>query len=411
MKKILFIDVNFKYGSTGKIVFDLHNWFLDNNFLSISLYGRGKKINQPNVYKISSIIEVYIHAILTRLFGYVGFGSYFSTQKAINLIKKFKPDVVSLHNLHGYFINIYKVLDFLKKSNIPTYATCHDYFNITGKCGYPKGCGKFITSCEKCPQKKSYPKSLFFDRTNIEYNIKRKLYFNFTNLTFIPVSKWLSNSFKISPLTKTNKINFIHNGIDTNIFNINRDREAIKFKLGFSHKKIIIHVTSNLYGEMKGGKYFLDIANKMKNHENLIFLLIGHSNEIPNMPINIINLGKIYDQNTLAIYYFISDILLLTSLEETFSMVTAESLCCGTPVIGFNAGGPNEVAPVGFGSFHNYGNVNNIIESIERFYRGQSDLKNRNEISNFGIEMYSISKMGQNYKDIFFQNKGDTTVL
>jgi len=405
MKKILFINETFNNGSTGKILFDLHNWFLDRNYLSMALYGRGKKSNLPNVLRISSVFGVYFHAFFTRIFGFVGIGSYFSTLKTIKIIKKYKPDVINLHNLHGYYINAYTLLNFLKKARIPTFITCHDYFFISGKCGYPIGCEKWKTLCSHCPQKNYYPKSIFFDRTKYEFNIKKYIYKDFLNLTFIPVSNWLSNSFSHSPLTKGVTIKHIHNGIDTKIFNNDLNKNIVKKSFGFSNKKIILHVTSDFFGRLKGSRYFLDVAERMLDHDNLIFLLIGLTKDFPNLPKNIINLGKIYDQKILAKYYLISDITILTSLEETFSLITAESLCCGTPVLGFKAGGPSEVAPVGYGEFYKYGDVNSLTQSILAFFEGRSNFRNRSEISEFGLQMYSIEKMGTNYENLFFLNK------
>ena len=110
--KILQINCVYNSGSTGKIVFDICNELNAKEYESLVCYGRGKKVDESNVYKVSTELEAKIHSVLWRLFG-VQFGfSPIATAKTINIIKKEKPDVVHLHCLNGNFINVYRLLNF-----------------------------------------------------------------------------------------------------------------------------------------------------------------------------------------------------------------------------------------------------------------------------------------------------------
>jgi glycosyltransferase involved in cell wall biosynthesis len=286
MSKILFIDVNYNQGSTGKIVHDLKNWFDKNGHQTLAIFGRGKQKTNHSVIRVSKKITTYFHAFFTRIFGFVGQGNFISTFKTIRIIKKFKPDYINIHQLHGYYIHIYLLLRFLKKYKYKTFITCHDYFYITGKCGYNSTCFKWKSICERCPQKKSYPKSLFFDRTKSEFLEKKVIYENFDNLVFLPVSEWLAKSYRLSPLLSSKKILPIHNGLDTNIFKRYPNSNIFEKKHDIKNRKIVLYVTSNFNGEMKGGKYFIEIANKLLN-ENILFVIVGNLSNSDIFPKNV----------------------------------------------------------------------------------------------------------------------------
>ena len=81
------------------------------------------------------------------------------------------------------------------------------------------------------------------------------------------------------------------------------------------------------------------------------FLIIGDAQQKSSYPENMIFTGRIQDQHLLGELYSLADVCLLTSVKETFSMVTVESLCCGTPVVGFQAGGPENIALPAYSTF------------------------------------------------------------
>ncbi len=400
--KILFINVDYKNSSTGNIVYLLKSRFESKGYFTKVVYGRGKNINERNIHKISNFFSNYFHVFITRFFGLIGIGSFLPTLKTKRIINKFKPDIINIHQIHGYYINIYSILKFIAKKRIKTFITAHDYFYITGKCGYTKGCSKWEKVCFKCPQKKSYPKSLLFDFSRYEFKLKNNIYKLFNDLTFLPVSNWLALSYKKSPMINKFNIIPVHNGLDTINFDIHESNE-IKIRYNIQNKKVILHVTSNFFGEMKGGKYFIDIASKFSSMSDVVFILIGAPSNI-SLPPNVINIGKTKNQIELAKFYSCADITLLTSLEETFSLIVAESLLCGVPVIGFKAGAPSEVAPEGYGLWVDQGRVDLIYEYIIKIVNKDYFFKSKNDLRNFAIEKYSIENMVNNYEKIFISN-------
>ena len=111
-----------------------------------------------------------------------------------------------------------------------------------------------------------------------------------------------------------------------------------------------------------------------------------------------IDVGRLFDQNVLADYYSLSNILLITSEKETFCMPVAESLCCGTPVVGFFAGAPEEVAIEEYSSFVEFGNLE-LLEMELKKWINVNIMKER--ISEVAIKKYSRERMAQEYIELY----------
>ena len=271
-ERVLLIDVNCKYSSTGKIVYDLYRNIRETGREAAVCYGRGKKIKEENIYKFGLDLETVIHAGLSRLTGFNGYFSFFSTLRLINFIKRYKPDIIHIHELHAYFVNLGMLLDFIKKEQIPVIWTFHCEYMYTGKCGYSYECDKFKDNCGQCPMLRDYPKSLWFDRTSKMLNDKKKA---LKNLSFeiVTPSNWLAERARTSFL-KDKKISVIHNGIDTDIFKPT-DPIYIKKKLGIPQdKKVILALAPNIMNERKGGRRVKELAEMMKD-DNVFFVVVG----------------------------------------------------------------------------------------------------------------------------------------
>ena len=235
-------------------------------------YGRGKKIEEENIYKFGLDWETNIHAGLSRITGYNGYFSYFSTRRLIDYIEQFKPDLIHIHELHAYFVNIKPLIEYIKSRNIPVVWTFHCEYMYTGKCGYAYECRNFQDVCGKCPAIKDYPKSLWFDKTRQMLEMKMNLLGNW-NFTIVTPSQWLANRVKNSFL-KDKEIRVIHNGIDTNVFHP-VDAMDLKKELNIrDSSKVVLAVAPDIMSERKGGLWVLKLAEKMKN-ENVFFVLVG----------------------------------------------------------------------------------------------------------------------------------------
>ncbi len=361
--KVLLIDVNCKNSSTGKIVYDLYNAVNKSGNEAAVCYGRGDLVREHNIFKFGVDVETYIHALLTRLTGYTGCFSPISTFRLLRFIKKFKPDVVHIHELHAYFVNIKPVLSYLKKNNIKTVCTLHCEFMYTGKCGHSVECENWQTECGKCPHLKEYPSTLWFDHTKYMFNQKKSLLENFENLTVVTPSSWLAERAKKSFL-KNHNIQVIHNGIDTDIFSP-KDASELRAKHHITDdEKVVLAVAPGLMGENKGGKYVLQLAERMRE-QKVRFIMIGVDEEMKSPYDNTVIMGRIYDKQLLAQYYSLADVFVICSERENFPTTCLEAQCCGTPVCGFDVGGVRETLADGE-TLVSYGAVNELSVKINK---------------------------------------------
>lgn len=271
-ERILLIDVNCKQSSTGKIVYDLYQNFRAERRQAAICYGRGPIVEGENIFKFGIDFETKIHAGLARLTGYNGCFSPFSTKKLIKYIEEYKPDVIHIHELHAYFVNIKPLIQYIKKKGIPVVWTFHCEYMYTGKCGHAYECSKFTTTCGKCPAVKDYPKSLVFDKTKEMLLMKKKLLKDW-DFTIVTPSKWLAERVKKSFL-KDKRISVINNGINVNVFRP-VDSRILRKKLKISdEEKVVVALAPNLMSEPKGGGYVLTLAEMMQDMP-ICFVFVG----------------------------------------------------------------------------------------------------------------------------------------
>ena len=363
-KRILLIDVNCVQGSTGKIVYDLYNGLRENDREAAICYGRGSLIKGENIYKFGIDTETIIHAGLSRVSGYNGCFSPLSTKRLIKFIDSYKPDLIHIHELHAYFVNIKPLLKYIKAKGIPVVWTFHCEYMYTGKCGHAYKCSGFQDSCGYCPALKDYPKSLWFDQTKQMLAMKKKLLEEW-DFTIVTPSKWLADRVKMSFL-KDKRICVIHNGIDTDIFKP-VDSIDLKKQLGIPEENIVaLFVAPIVMDKRKGGQWVIQIAEKLKDAK-YSFVLVGGGDSPSYIPSNVIYAGSVNDKEMLAKYYSMSDVFLLCSERETYSMTCAEALCCGTPVVGFKCGAPETVFLEPYAKFVDYGNVSDLCLVLENY--------------------------------------------
>lgn len=400
--KILQVNVVYKTGSTGRIVYDIHSKLKKDNYDSVVCYGRGIKIKEEGVYKVSGEFYADCNKFYAKLCGISYGGCFFSTNRLISVIKKEKPDIVHLHCLNGYFVNIYRLLNWLKNNNIRTVLTLHAEFMYTGGCSHSVDCNNWSSEngCVgvKCPRWHEETVSLFFDRSSTMWKRMKKAFEGFDNLVVTSVSPWLMERASRSTILKDKKHVVILDGVDTSVFHPydKTSSDKIKKELGLTGERVVLHVTANFSGDpthIKGGYYVIELAKRMPQVK---FLVAGLSTEKLQLPENIILLGKITDGERLAKLYSMADLTLITSRRETFSMVTAESLCCGTPVVGFKAGAPEMITIEKFSKFSEYADVDDLEKSVKTFLT--------TDFCDVGTEAfgkYSKEIMAKNYESLY----------
>lgn len=398
--KILQVNCVYKKGSTGKITYDIHSELLKQGIESVVCYGRGEKINEPHVYKTCGEGYSKTNHLLSEFIGVMYGGCFFSTNKLIKIIKKEKPDVVHLQCINGYFVNIYRLVSWLKKHDIKTVLTLHAEFMYTANCGHALDCDKWQTGCGHCPRLKQETKSLLIDGTHKSWMKMKKAFDGFNdNLIVTSVSPWLMERAKLSPILNDKKHEVVLNGVNTDVFHF-YDTAELRSQMGLNGVKVIFHATPSFddnIKSLKGGYHVLKLAEKMLD-ENVKFVVAGNHPDGLKVPPNVILLGKVSDQELLAKYYSMADVTLLTSKKETFSMVTAESLCCGTPVVGFKAGAPEQIAIPEYSSFVDFGDLESLHEEIKKFL-AESFLKIDIALTSYG--KYAKQTMTENYLKIY----------
>lgn len=326
--KVLQINI-FGNLSTGRIAVDLYNVLKENGHDGLVAYARNTISDDVPHYVIGSMKNVYIDALLTRMTDKAGFFSTSATIKLIEIIKKYDPDVIHLHNLHGYYINVEVLFDYLKKCEKPVVWTLHDCWAFTGHCCHFSAikCDKWKTGCYKCPQKHSYPAS-YVDNSKSNYWKKKELFTGIDNMHIVTVSKWLEDVTKQSYLISY-PIETIYNGIDTSVFK--PTKSDVKKRLNIENRKVILGVAST-WAPNKGLKDFIQLS-KLITDDYIIVLVGVNKKQIRMLPDNIIGLSRTNNVHELVELYSAADVLFNASIEETFGLPTVEAMACGTPAI------------------------------------------------------------------------------
>ena len=404
--KICQINCVYATGSTGKIVKILHNQSLMCGDESLVIHSiKNKRAKDNNVYGISCRILSKITAACRMALGDPFGGARIQTTKLLSILKHEAPDVVHLHCINGNNINVYRLMKYLALNNIRTILTLHAEFPYTGGCAHAFDCEKWKTGCEKCLRFKEETRSLFFDRTEYIWKKQKKCFdlFDPQNITIVAVSPWLKVRAMQSPMLNRFNICTVFNGTDTKTFfkKDDIDHIRIKYKLPLD-EKIILHVTAyfdSLDYEAKGGRYIIDLAERLKNEKVKIVVAATRTN-VKELPDNVILIGRTETQDELASLYSLSNLTVITSMRETFSMPVSESLCCGTPVVGFLAGGPESIAIDRVTEFVEYGDTDSLYKAVKKFLDIEFD---RESICREAKSVYSENEMYMGYKNIYLK--------
>jgi len=376
--KILMINVVCGIKSTGRICTDIAKKLEEQGHEVKIAYGRERipKSAAKNAIKISTNFDVKMHGIKARIFDSAGFESKRKTKKFINWINEFNPDIIHIHNTHGYYINNKLLFIYLIKLNKKVIWTFHDCWAFTGHCCYfdYNGCNKWKELCHNCPQKKEYPKSFIFDFSKKNFILKKELFPKLQDLTIVVPSIWLYKIVSES-FFKNNKIIVINNGIDTNKFKYRENK--IKEKYNIINKKIILGVAS-VWSKRKGLDDFIELSKKIDN--TYIIILVGlNKNEINKLPLNIIGIEKTDSPEELAELYSAADVFFNPTYEDNYPTTNLEAISCNTPVITYNTGGSIESAKL-FGYIVKKGDIESVIEKIKLLNK-LKPLNNKKDIS------------------------------
>lgn len=366
MPKLLQISIEVNSGSVGKIAEQIGETVLENNWTSYITYARNNNPSKSNVIKIGNKFDLYRHGLETRVFDNHCFSSKSATKELIVRIDEIDPDIIHLHHLHGYFINIEILFDYLQKKKKPLVWTFHDCWSFTGHCAYFDfiGCEKWKAECHNCEQKGEYPKSLIFDRSKQNYIDKKRIFNSIDNLTIVPVSFWLADKVKESFL-KDHRCEVIQNGIDLNKFYPKESRIKIDRKYNFTNKFLVLGVAST-WEKRKGLDEFVKLSGLLDNELYSIILVGLSTKQIEKLPTNIIGIERTESVEQLADLYSAADVFVNPTFEDTYPTTNLESMACGTPVITYRTGGSVESVNDSTGIVVDKGDTNELVKAIEK---------------------------------------------
>lgn len=391
------LTLNWGWGATsiGKIIDDIEVCLRDKDIEFFHVYESGDLSYRYNTYRLNNWFQTRIYYLFSKLSGIrygVGYIPYLKTKK---IIRKFKPDIIHIHCPNGHSINIYKLLDDIKKHSIPVVITNHAEFFYTGSCSYSVGCERYREQCKHCPDYKKREGGNFLNLTNWAW---KKMYhaLDYKWIKMVAVSPWVYEKMLKSPITKVagKQCLTILNGVNTDIFKVYEDiakKDNDKLRIlaasgGFSLNK----------DDIKGGYYLVQLA-ELCSELDVEFLIAGANNHDYEVPSNVHFLGYIADQIELAKQYNQADLTIVTSKRETFGMPVAESLCCGTPIIGFENGGSESIALEEYCRFVKQGDVEGLYNIIKNYKKNGDSY----DIAEAAKQKYSRERMANEYYKLY----------
>jgi len=340
--KVLFINSVAGFGSTGRIAADQCRTLMDQGHECVLAYGRDQaNCDDIPTRCIGTSMDFKLHGVATRLLDNHGFASGGATRKFLDWATEFDPDVLWLHNIHGYYLNIELLFNWIKsRPQMKVRWTLHDCWTFTGHCAYFDfaGCDRWMTGCHDCPQKKAYPASMLLDNSKRNFAKKKALFTGVKDMTLITPSRWLADLLKQSFL-KEYPVEVVYNTINTDIFK--PTESDFRQKNGLEKKKIILGVAS-IWEKRKGLKDILSVAEMVD--ENYHIVLVGTIPELQELkiPDNVLLIPRTNSPQELAAIYTAADVLVNPTYEDNYPTVNLEALACGTPVITYRTGGSLE---------------------------------------------------------------------
>lgn len=391
--RLLQINISVNHGSTSRIAEQIGLSALRNGWSSYIAYGRIANPSKSNIVRIGNKLDMWYHALLSLLFDKHGLGSRMATRRLVKQINEIQPDIIHLHNIHGYYLN-YKILfKYLAESKIPVVWTLHDCWSFTGHCAHfvNVDCMKWKTQCIQCPLKHKYPKSLV-DNSTRNFKLKKSLLSNLQEqLTIVPVSNWLHGYVKDSFLQRSNIVT-IHNGIDVTTF---KQLEVIGSN---GPTKTVLGVAS-VWTKAKGLDDFILLREMLPIDVEI--KLVGLTKEqIASLPAGVIGIERTRCVEDLVKLYSGSEVFVNPTYADTFPTVNLEALACGTPVITYRTGGSPEAVTPETGIVVEQGNLEALKDAIMTVLRNGKEHYSK-ACRQRAEEHFDKNKCFQQYIDLY----------
>lgn len=389
--------------STGRIMQEIGELAMQHGWRSCIAYSKGRDgimSCQSEVIPVGNKWSTIWHGLETRLFDRHGLASNEATRLFVKQIQELKPDVIHIHNIHGYFLNYQILFDFLAQSNIPVIWTVHDCWLYTGHCYYYSyaGCNKWQTGCGHCPQKREFPASWLIDRSHQNYEDKKQAFTSLPldQLTIVPVSEWIREEMQYS-FFRNNQFHVIHNGINTNIFNI-YNPEQVKQKYGLNGKHILLGVAS-IWSREKGFDDCIQMADLL--HPDEMLVLVGvRPEQQKKLKKNMLGIPRTENIHQLAELYAAADAFINPTWQDNYPTVNLEAIACGTPVVTYRTGGSIEAITDQTGFIVPQGNVKEMLEAA-RLISQRGKAYYQQPCRTYALENFRKEDRYQDYLDLY----------
>lgn len=406
--KIKLVQINtVSNGSIGRIMKEIQRQAEAEGIETISFVGRRKPYQDFRCEKFGNGFSFWGHVIINTVFDKQGHGSYFTTKRLVQRLRKEKPDIIHLHNLHGYYLHIPTFIKYLKEEyHGQIFWTFHDCWPFTGHCPYftMAKCDKWMTECYNCPNKRQYPISWFFDASHSNYHEKKKWFSDIDNLTIIVPSQWMKRLVEKS-FMKGYPIKVVSNGIDLNVFRRNKSETIRERYLIPADKKILLGV-ADVWSKRKGLDDFIDLGKVLP--DDYVIVLVGvNRKQMRTFTNNIIGIPHTENQKELAELYSETHIFVNPSREESFSLVTAEAMACGTPSIVLDTSAVGELISEENGVVLHEHKAENYLKAVNKLDNAGVD---RNQVAKCAMK-YSASNLGKKVVEMYKRRNIQNEIL
>lgn len=342
--RVLIINSSCGVGSVGRICVDFAKEYEAKGYEVKITYGRDLKVPEgleKYAVRIGGKMNLVCHVLYSRLLDRHGFASWHATKKFLKWAEIYDPDIIFMHNIHGYYLNVELLFRWIKSHPEKKILwMLHDCWAFTGHCSYFsfEKCTKWQTQCEKCELLSKYPASMGVDNSTNNFRKKKELFTGIKNMTLITPSYWLGNLVKKSFL-KEYPVTVIHNRVNTEVFKpTNSD---LRERYDLVGKKILLGVAFK-WTKFKGLNDFIELADHLPDDYRIV--LIGlEKNQMQNIPNKIIGIERTQNVHELAAWYTTADLYINLSVQETFGMTTLEAISCGTRAIVYEETAGEEV--------------------------------------------------------------------
>jgi glycosyltransferase involved in cell wall biosynthesis len=387
--KVVQVNTTANTGSTGRIAEGIGLQLLECGHQSHIAYGRSSNPSASQLQKIGGRLDTYLHLVRTRLLDQHGRASHKATLKFVASLDQIQPDIVHLHNIHGYFLNYPLLFDYLKHKKIPIVWTLHDCWAFTGHCSYFDrfSCEKWKTHCNKCPMTRFYPSS-FYDDSKNNFTLKKLCFTGVERMQIVTPCKWLASHVQDSFLGHY-PVQVIPYGVDLNVFAPQASKHADRIVLGVAKP----------WSRRKGLDDFIALRQILPTSVRIV--LIGlTAQQIRDLPAGIEGYPPTESTRQLAEWYSISTVFVNPTFADNFPVANLEALACGTPIITYATGGSPEAVDENSGLVVPKNDIGALKDAIMTIINS-SDSKWSENSRMRAVENFDSVKNYRKYLDIY----------